>query len=63
MGLNYYFRNNQDQMSPRITLLAGLDYWNDVAYADNPTGPNEQVKIAYDSTLNPYVGLQLHIPL
>ena len=62
-GINYYFRNNQDQMSPRVTLLAGLDYWNDVAYADNPTGPNEQVKIGYDYSLNPYAGLQLHIPL
>jgi len=62
-GLNYYFKNNQDQMSPRITLLAGLDYWNDVAYADNPTEANQAVAIAYDSSLNPYVGLQMHIPL
>lgn len=63
VGLNYYFRNNQDQMSPRITLLAGLDYWNDVAYAQNPTQANEQVTIAYANSLNPYAGLQLHIPL
>lgn len=63
VGLNYYFKNNQDQMSPRVTLLAGLDYWNDVAYADNPTQANEQVKIGYDSAVNPYAGLQLHIPL
>lgn len=63
VGLNYYFKNNQDQMSPRITLLAGLDYWNDVAYAENPTQANEAVKIAYASSVNPYAGLQLHIPL
>lgn len=63
VGLNYYFKNNQDQMSPRVTLLAGLDYWNDVAYAQNPTQANEQVSIAYASSLNPYAGLQLHIPL
>lgn len=63
VGFNYYFKNNQDQMSPRVTLLAGLDYWNDVAYADNPTQANESVKIAYDSAVNPYAGLQLHIPL
>lgn len=63
VGFNYYFKNNQDQMSPRVTLLVGLDYWNDVAYADNPTQANESVKIAYDSAVNPYAGLQLHIPL
>ena len=63
VGINYYFKNNQDQMSPRITLLTGLDYWNDVAYADNPTQANEAVKIAYASSVNPYAGLQLHIPL
>lgn len=63
VGINYYFRNNQDQMSPRITLLAGLDYWNDVAYADNPTQANEAVSIAYASSVNPYAGLQVHIPL
>ena len=63
VGLNYYFKNNQDQMSPRVTLLTGLDYWNDVAYAQNPTQEGETVKIAYDSAVNPYVGLQLHIPL
>ena len=50
-------------MSPRVTLLTGLDYWNDVAYAQNPTQEGETVKIAYDSAVNPYVGLQLHIPL
>ncbi|MES2204288.1 MAG: hypothetical protein V4496_03620 [Pseudomonadota bacterium] len=63
VGLNYYFKSNQDQMSPRVTLLAGLDYWNDVAYADNPTEDGQMVKIAYDSAVNPYAGLQLHIPL
>ncbi len=62
-GINYYFRNNQDQMSPRVTLLVGLDYWNDVAYADNPTEANQQVTIAYGNSLNPYAGVQLHIPL
>ena len=63
VGINYYFKNNQDQMSPRITLLTGLDYWNDVAYAKNPTQAGEAVSIAYDSSVNPYFGLQLHIPL
>lgn len=63
VGFNYYFKNNQDQMSPRVTLLAGLDYWNDVAYADNPTQAGEAVKISYDSAVNPYAGLQLHVPL
>lgn len=62
-GVNYYFKNNQDQMSPRVTLLAGLDYWNDVAYADNPTQAGESVKIAYENSINPYAGLQLHVPL
>ncbi|MCD8499986.1 MAG: hypothetical protein LRY43_02665 [Gammaproteobacteria bacterium] len=47
----------------RVTLLAGIDYWNDVAYADNPTQEGEAVKIGYESSFNPYAGLQLHVPL
>jgi hypothetical protein len=62
-GVNYYFRSNQDPTSPSVTLLAGLDYWNDVAYAENPTQVNQAVKIGYTDSLSPYVGLQLHYPL
>lgn len=61
-GLNFYLKNNQDLMSPRITLLAGVDYWNDVAYADNPTAPYQEVQIGYDSSVNPYAGVQVHVP-
>jgi hypothetical protein len=63
VGVNYYFKNNQDPMSAYVTLLAGVDYWNDVAYADNPTEANQAVQIAYENAVNPYAGLQLHIPL
>ncbi len=63
VGLNYYFKNNQDPMSPYMTLLVGVDYWNDVAYADNPTQANQAVQIAYANAVNPYAGLQFHMPL
>jgi hypothetical protein len=62
IGINYYLNNNQDLMSPRITVLAGADYWNNVAYVKNPTCANEPAKIAYSSTVNPYAGVELHIP-
>lgn len=62
VGLNYYFKNNQDLMSPRLTVLTGVDYWNDVAYAKNPTCANQSVAIAYASSVNPYAGVQVHIP-
>lgn len=63
-GVSYYFgKNNQNPLSPSLTLLAGAEYWSDVAYADNPTQANEQVSIAYDDSLNPYAGLQLHYPI
>lgn len=63
IGINYYFKNNQDPMSPYVTLLAGVDYWNDVAYAENPTQDGQAVQIGYDNAVNPYAGLQVHIPL
>lgn len=63
VGFSYYLKSNQDPSSMRVTLLAGMDYWNDVAYADNPTQEGEAVKIGYESSLNPYAGLQLHVPL
>ena len=63
-GVSYYFgKNNQNPLSPSLTLLAGVEYWSDVAYADNPTQANEQVSIAYDDSINPYAGLQLHYPI
>lgn len=63
-GITYYMgKNNQNPLSPSLTLLAGAEYWSDVAYADNPTQANEQVSIAYDDSLNPYAGLQLHYPI
>lgn len=63
IGFNYYSKSNQDPMSPYLTFLLGVDYWNDVAYANNPKEAYQAVTIAYDSSINPYAGLQLHIPL
>ena len=63
-GVTYHMgKNNQNPLSPSLTLLAGAEYWSDVAYADNPTQANEQVSIAYDDAINPYAGLQLHYPI
>ena len=47
---------------PGLTVLTGVDYWNDVAYAKNPTCANQSVEIAYASSVNPYAGVQVHIP-
>lgn len=62
-GVTYYFSGNKNPMSTSVTFLVGVEYWNDVAYADNPTSPNEAVSIAYNHSVNPYVGVQLHIPI
>jgi hypothetical protein len=62
-GVSYYFSGNQNPLSMSVTLLAGVEYWNDVPYADNPTGPYEVVTIGYDNSVNPYAGLQFHMPI
>lgn len=63
IGFSYFFNNNFDNLSPSITLLTGIEYWNDVAYVKNPTSNDTATTIDYDGSTNPYVGLQVHIPL
>jgi len=62
IGSSYYFYGNQNPQSPRLTLSGGVEYWNDVPYADNPTGEGEVVKISYDRSTSYYTGLDLLYP-
>jgi len=63
VGFTYFFNNNFDNLSPSVTLLSGVEYWNDMAYVNNPNQPNTAAKIDYANSVSPYAGLQVHIPL
>lgn len=63
IGFTYFFNNNFDTLSPSVTLLSGIEYWNDMAYVDNPNQANTAATIGYDSSVSPYAGLQVHVPI
>jgi len=62
-GLTYYFEKNHPDVSMRLTLAAGLDYWENLPAIVNPNTAGKTVRINFKSAFNPFIGLGLYIPL
>lgn len=62
-GVTYYIQGYENPNSITVSLMGGVQYWSDVPYIDNPNGEGQVVALDYNSSVDPYAGLQLHVPL